>query len=123
MNILSKATALRAAATAALLTSFACLAMGQTAKHLTHPQAMEAATVKPAPEYSAIAKQLKVQGVVQVNAFISEDGKVERTEGVNGNPLLLKCAEDALRKWKFQPITDDGKPVKAVASLTFNFKL
>jgi protein TonB len=104
-------------------TVFASLATAQTVKHVTHAQAIEAATNKPTPEYSAMAKQLRVQGVVQVNAHIDEDGKIEKVEAVAGNPLLIKCAEDTLRKWKFNPFTDEGKPVKAVASLTFSFKL
>jgi TonB family protein len=119
----STLNALRLAAAAALVMSCATLASGQTIKRMTHPEAVEAAKNKPTPEYSSMAKQLRVQGNVQVNAYISEDGKVERTEAVSGNPLLIKCAEEALRKWTFQPITDDGKPVKAVANLTFSFKL
>jgi TonB family protein len=108
---------------AALAALCACLGSAQTVKHLTHAEAIEAATAKPTPEYSGMARQLKVQGQVQVNAYITEEGKVERVEAVSGNPMLIRCAEEALHHWKFTPITEDGKPVKAVASLSFSFKL
>ena len=29
---------------------------------------------------------------------------------------------EALKRWKFKPFTEDGKAIKAVADLTFNFK-
>lgn len=99
------------------------IAPAQTVKHVTTQEAMDAATSKPVPEYSAMARQLKVQGQVSVNVYISEEGKVERVETVTGNPMLLKCAEDGVRRWKFAPFLEDGKPVKATATLSFNFKL
>jgi len=106
-----------------LVAAGASLAPAQTVKHVSTEEALSAATSKPIPEYSPMARQLKVQGNVLVNAYISEDGKVERIESVSGNPMLVRCAEDALRHWKFAPFMEDGKPVKAVASLTFSFKL
>jgi protein TonB len=114
---------LRALAAMAIVLMCPCLTMAQNVKHVTHNEAVEAATNKPTPEYSAIAKQLKLQGTVQLNVYVTEGGKVERIEGVAGNPLLIKCAEDTLRKWTFQPFAEEGKPVKAVAGLTFTFKL
>ena len=37
--------------------------------------------------------------------------------------LVLKPAAEAVRKWKFAPFVQDGKPVKARAPLTVVFKL
>ena len=91
-------------------------------KHLTAQESISAATSKPQPEYPAIAKQLKLEGTVNLNAFVIEDGTVDHVETVSGNPILVRSAQDALKRWKFAKQTEDGKPVKFVASVIFNFK-
>jgi len=112
-----------------LIVLFAAAAMllpaahAQSPKHVPTAEALSNARSKPQPEYSGMARQLHLQGPVEVNAFISEDGKVEKVESISGNPVLFKCAEEALKRWKFTPFTEDGKPVKAVASLNFTFKM
>ncbi len=98
------------------------LASADSEKHLTPAESIAAATVRPQPEYSAIAKQLKLEGAVTLNAYVTEDGSVDHVESVSGNPVLVKSAEDALKRWKFTKMMDDGKPVKFVAAVTFNFK-
>lgn len=108
---------------AVLLLGAATLGNAQTSKHVNHADAMNAAVQKVNPEYSAMAKQLKLTGSVEVNVLISEDGRVEKVEPVSGNPVLFRCAEDALKRWKFTPFTEDGKAVKAVAAMNFSFKL
>jgi len=92
-------------------------------KRVSHTAAVQAATEKVAPTYSPIAKQLKIQGSVQLDAVIAEDGTVEKVDIVSGNPVLTKPAAEALKKWKFKPFTDADKPVKVVASFDFEFKL
>ena len=98
-------------------------ALGQSEMHLTHAEALDAATAKPAPQYSNVARQLKLQGTVQVNVSISEDGKVDHVQSVSGNPVLFHCVEDALKGWKFTPFSESGRPAKAVAAMSFSFKL
>jgi protein TonB len=92
-------------------------------KHLSHSQSLNAAISKPQPEYPAIAKQLKVEGTVELTAYVSEEGTVEKVETVSGNPILARSAQDALKKWKFNKSMEDGKPTKFVADVSFNFKL
>jgi protein TonB len=109
-----------------LVTALSVLAVAQVApaeeKHLSNQESMSAAVSKPQPEYPAIAKQLKLEGTVNLNAFVTEDGSVEHIETISGNPVLARSAQDALKKWKFAKQTEDGKPVKFVASVSFNFK-
>ena len=98
--------------------------LGQEAiKKVTRAEAMQAATFKAQPEYPAIAKQLKVEGAVELEALIAENGKVEKVSIVSGNPMLTRPAADALKQWKFTPFTEDGKPVKALGPISFTFKL
>jgi protein TonB len=91
-------------------------------KKLSHAEAMSAAVSKVEPEYPPLAKQLKIVGVVDLEAVVSEDGSVEKVNVVDGNPVLTKAGTEALMKWKFKPVTADGKAVKAVAPITFSFK-
>jgi protein TonB len=90
---------------------------------VTRSEAMSAATSKPPPSYPPIAKQLKVEGEVQVQVVIGEEGKVEGATAVSGNPILTKAAVDTVKDWKFTPFKNNGKNVKAQTVLSFVFKM
>jgi TonB family protein len=91
-------------------------------KRISQAEAMAAAVSKTHPEYSPIAKQLRLAGAVEMEVTISEDGSVEDVKTLSGNPVLAKSAAAALKKWKFTPFQADGKPVKAVSTIAINFK-
>jgi len=90
--------------------------------HVNMQEAIKNATSKPAPEYTAVAKQMKVSGRVELEVTIDTDGSVENVKALTGNPLLTGSAVSAVKKWKFTPFTANGQATKAVASLTFDFK-
>lgn len=90
---------------------------------VSRSDAMSAATSKPQPAYPVIAKQLRVEGEVQVQIVIGEEGKVEGATAVAGNPILTKAAIDTVKDWKFTPFKNDGKSVKAQTVLSFVFKM
>jgi periplasmic protein TonB len=92
-------------------------------KKLSKSEATEAAVSKPSPVYPAIARQLKIQGEVELEAVIATDGTVEEVHVVSGNPILTKPAAETVKKWKFNPIKDGDKPVKALAPISIAFKL
>jgi TonB family protein len=100
---------------------FSAAVIADSVKHLSPQESISAAVTKPQPEYPQLAKQLRLEGSVSLNAFVSEDGTVDHVEAVNGNPVLVRSAEEALKHWKFNKQTEDGKPVKFVANVTFNF--
>ncbi len=85
--------------------------------------ALKAATSKPTPEFSAVAKQMKVSGKVEVEVNIATDGTVEGVKVLTGNPLLTGPTISAVKRWKFTPFTANGESVKAVATISFDFKL
>ena len=89
---------------------------------VTAADAIKAATSKPAPAYSPVARQMKVAGHVEVEAVIGVDGSVETAKAVTGNPLLTQSAVQAVQKWKFTPFTANGEATKAVVTLSFDFK-
>jgi protein TonB len=91
------------------------------AKKLTRAEALNAAVNKVEAEYPPLAKQLKISGSVELEAVIAEDGTVEKVNIVAGNPVLTKAGVEALKKWKFKPVMADGKAVKALAPVIFDF--
>jgi periplasmic protein TonB len=75
------------------------------------------------PPYPTIAKQTRVQGMVQVQIGISETGEVNDVILLSGHPLLRDAALRAAKQWLFIPTELNGRPVRAIGLITFNFKL
>src|SRR5262245_19973108 len=90
-------------------------------KKVSMGEAMHAGVVKTPSEFPALAKQLKLQGAVELDVVIAENGTVESVTPISGNPVLTKPAADAVKRWKFKPFQQDGAPVKAQAALKINF--
>jgi|SRR4051794_11217303 TonB family protein len=95
----------------------------ESTKKVTKAEGLNAVTTKVPPEYPTIAKQLKIEGAVELEAIVTESGVVEKVNIVSGNPVLTRPASDALKKWKFAPFTSDGKPVKAIVPVGLSFKM
>jgi protein TonB len=75
------------------------------------------------PPYPTIAKQTRVQGMVQVQIAISETGEVNDVVLLSGHPLLRDAALRAAKQWLFKPTELNGRPVRAIGLITFNFKI
>ena len=69
------------------------------------PAGAEARAVKSKvpPVYPEIAKRMKIEGEVTVAASVDAKGNVTDVKPVSGNHILSLAAEDAVRKWKFEP--------------------
>jgi len=61
------------------------------------------------------------QGVVIVRVIIDEDGTVEDAESIRGHTPLKELAEEAARRWRFEPVLVKGQPVEVESVLTFRF--
>jgi TonB family protein len=75
------------------------------------------------PVYPALAKTQHVAGDVRVDALIDATGRVTTMKVVSGPSLLQQAAMDALRQWKYQPATLDGKSVAMHLTVTIQFRL
>lgn len=75
------------------------------------------------PQYPAIARAARVEGAVQVQILISEEGRVMSVDVVSGHPLLRQAVLEAARQWVFRPTLLSNVPVKVQGVLTFNFTL
>ena len=76
----------------------------------------------PTPLYPAIAKQMGIAGLVQVQVLIDESGKVISANAVNGNSLLKPAAEKAAWGARFSPTYLTGVAVKVNGIIVYNFK-
>jgi TonB family protein len=86
-------------------------------------QAMQAVVKKQTPEYSQLARQMRIEGEVEVEVWISDKGDVEEVKVLKGNSMLTPNVVKAVKGWKFTPFVQDGKAQPAVAPLRFSFKL
>jgi periplasmic protein TonB len=82
------------------------------------------AVYAPDPEYSEEARKAKYQGTVVLSLVVGADGmprdiKVARSLGLG----LDEKAIEAVKTWKFEPGTKDGKPVATYASIEVQFRL
>jgi periplasmic protein TonB len=75
------------------------------------------------PVYPALAKTQHVAGEVRIDALIESNGRVSSMKVVSGPSLLHQAAMAALRQWKYQPATLDGKPVAMHLTVTIQFRL
>ena len=75
------------------------------------------------PNYPPLARQAHIQGQVQIDAILDEQGNVIDTKVVSGPPLLYQSALDALKKWKYEPTYLNDQPIAVEMIVTITFQL
>ena len=77
------------------------------------------------PIYPEIAQEAGIEGVVVVQAFIDEKGRVKETLILKGVPNtgLDEAAMEAIRKTRFRPAKQRERSVGVWISIPVNFKL
>lgn len=98
------------------------LTYAQEVVRVTENDAKKAIVTKVTPEFPSLAHQLRLSGRCQLDVVIGTNGTVEEVKTISGNPVFTGAATTALKKWKFTPFTADGKPVKAITEIAFEFK-
>jgi len=78
---------------------------------------------KTMPQYPAIAKAARIQGVVVVQATISTTGLIENIRVISGPPMLQQAAVDAVRSWRYKPYLLNGEPVEVETTVNIVFNL
>lgn len=63
-------------------------------------------------ERPELARRASITGEVTLDLVITPDGLVSEAKPVMGHPLLLNAAVEAVRGWRFEPVTFLGKPVE-----------
>jgi TonB family protein len=55
------------------------------------------------PQYPNLANNMKIKGVVKVEAVVAPNGTAKVVEVKGGHPLLAQSASNAVRLWKWEP--------------------
>ena len=96
---------------------------------ITNAKIVPAKLVKKiAPVYPPEAASKHITGTVRVYYVIGGDGAVYNAhaitaEGFSDDANLRKAAEEAVRQWRFQPGTIDGKPLQMTVTSDIVFAL
>lgn len=69
------------------------------------------------PVYPELARRMHVTGTVVVHVTVQPDGSVSDAKVQSGHALLGTAAQDAVRRWKFEPSSDT---TDMVVDVSFN---
>jgi TonB family protein len=69
------------------------------------------------------AKAVGLEGVVIMEIWVDETGRVTNARMVRGIPMLEEAAVAAVMQWRFTPVIVDGKAVPVRMTITHNFTL
>jgi TonB family protein len=75
------------------------------------------------PDYPLLARQMKVQGSVILEAMIGRDGTIQGLQVLTGPPILANAAEEAVRQWRFKPHYMGSEAVETQTKITVNFTI
>jgi TonB family protein len=75
------------------------------------------------PDYPQLARQMKVEGTVILQAMISKDGSIQELQVLSGPGILATAAREAVRQWHFKPYLVNGQAVETQARITVNFTI
>ncbi len=87
------------------------------------PNANAVVTHSVRPDYPLLAKQMKVQGSVLLQALIGRDGNIQDLHVLSGPAILSEAARQAVKQWRFKPYMQAGEPVETEARITVNFTI
>ena len=76
------------------------------------------------PVYPATAVKQRIEGVVVLEATVTEQGRVEQVKVISGNAVLVDAAIEAVRQWQYEPTRLNGTavPVLLTAKVSFSLK-
>ena len=78
---------------------------------------------KTEPVYPIIARKARVQGTVTLRAIISAQGTIESLQVVDGHPMLVGAALNAVKQWRYKPYMLSGQPVEVETIVFVNFHI
>jgi protein TonB len=76
------------------------------------------------PTYTELARRMRVEGVVVVEAIIDRSGQVTAVRVLEGlSAGLDESAMKAVRQWRFTPAVMNDRPVPVYFRLTVQFDI
>lgn len=89
------------------------------------PRYQAGGEANPWPRYPPAARRRGIEGEVLLRVFVGVDGTAETVEVLrsSGHALLDREAQEALRRWRFEPARAAGQPVAATVEIPVTFRL
>jgi len=75
------------------------------------------------PSYPRMALQLHKEGLVELLAIVSKDGRITKIKVLSGDAMLTSAATEAVRQWQYRPYLLNGQPLDVETQITVSFKL
>lgn len=63
------------------------------------------------PTYPDVARRMNITGTVKVAVVVTPSGAVKSTRVVGGHPLFVNAAVEAVKKWKFEPASQEDTEI------------
>jgi TonB family protein len=69
------------------------------------------------PVYPELARHIGLEGAVRLEVVVAPNGVAKSMQAVGGSPLLIRAAQDAIQKWKWEPAPLESQ---VLVELTFH---
>ena len=76
-----------------------------------------------APIYPEVARQAGVEGDVVLRVYVSSSGRVTDLKVLDGPPILVRAAVEAVQQWQYQAPRMNGRRANEVTTLVVSFRL
>src|SRR6478609_7591991 len=73
------------------------------------------------PIYPRVARDKGIYGDVVLHATIDTKGKIVSIRPVQGDPILVRAATDAVQQWRYKPFVFNGEPVVVETTIKIQF--
>ena len=78
---------------------------------------------KPMPAYPAALRDRPIEGTAAVKFYVDEEGRVRLPQVVEATtPEFGEAAKAAVSQWRYEPLSEGGRPVVATDQWQFQFK-
>lgn len=75
------------------------------------------------PQYPALAKATRTEGVVELQATISKAGTIENLRVLRGPAMLQQASLEAVRRWRYRPYLLNGQPIEVETTIEVDFRM
>jgi len=75
------------------------------------------------PVYPAPARQIRLEGKVELRAVISREGRIQELEVLSGHPMFVRASLEAVWQWRYRPTVLNGQAVEVETHITVLFVL
>jgi TonB family protein len=87
------------------------ISVGLTLVCATAEESIRKVKTRIQPTYPEFARKMHVSGTVKLQVIVAPDGAVKDSKVVGGHPVLVNSAQEAIKKWRFEPQASETREV------------